>query len=107
MLNAKGYQVVDAPNADEALLHCAGERFDLMITDMVMPGHDGPTLARAAIALQPGLPVLYMSGYTQESIAHLDLEGSKTGFLSKPFTANELAHSIQDLLGAREGGIQA
>jgi PAS domain S-box-containing protein len=100
MLKAKGYQVVDAPNAEEALLHCAGERFDLMITDMVMPGDDGPTLARAAIALQPGLPVLYMSGYTQESFASLDLESSPTGFVSKPFTSNELAERVQDLLAS-------
>jgi CheY-like chemotaxis protein len=98
ILESFGYEVVEARNAQEALRTCAGSTFDLMVTDIVMPGGDGSALARAAVARQPNMRVLYTSGYTPQSIAQLDLEGSQTAFLPKPFGASELAEHVRGLL---------
>jgi signal transduction histidine kinase len=98
ILESFGYEVVQARNPQEALALCAGATFDLMVTDVVMPGGDGSSLARAAVTRQPNMRVLYTSGYTPQSIAHLDLEGSQTAFLPKPFSAYELAQHVRGLL---------
>jgi two-component system cell cycle sensor histidine kinase/response regulator CckA len=98
ILESFGYEVVEARNPQEALVICAGATFDLMVTDVVMPGGDGSALARAAVTRQPNMRVLYTSGYTPQSIAHLDLEGSQTAFLPKPFSASELAEHVRGLL---------
>jgi two-component system cell cycle sensor histidine kinase/response regulator CckA len=98
ILESFGYEVVEARNPQEALVICAGASFDLMVTDVVMPGGDGSSLARAAVTRQPNMRVLYTSGYTPQSIAHLDLEGSLTAFLPKPFSASELAQHVRGLL---------
>jgi PAS domain S-box-containing protein len=98
ILESFGYEVVEARNPQEALVLCAGAAFDLMVTDVVMPGGDGSALARAAVSRQPNMRVLYTSGYTPQSIAHLDLEGSQTAFLPKPFSASELAAHVRGLL---------
>jgi CheY-like chemotaxis protein len=65
---------------------------------MVMPGGDGSMLARAAVTHQPDLRVLYTSAYTPESIPRLELEGTETAFLGKPFTAEVLARNVRLLL---------
>jgi CheY-like chemotaxis protein len=98
MLESYGYEVAEAPNMEQALALCAAERFDLMVTDMVMPGGDGSMLARAAVTHQPDLRVLYTSAYTPESIPRLELEGTETAFLGKPFTAEVLARTVRLLL---------
>ena len=58
----------------------------------------GMVNAGAAVTRQPNMRVLYTSGYTPQSIAHLDLEGSQTAFLPKPFSASELAQHVRRLL---------
>jgi signal transduction histidine kinase len=98
ILESFGYEVVQACNPQEALALCGSATFDLMVTDVVMPGGDGSSLARAAVTHQPNMRVLYTSGYTSQSIAHLDLEGSQTAFLPKPFSASELAQHVRGLL---------
>jgi signal transduction histidine kinase len=98
ILESFGYEVVQARNPQEALALCTSATFDLMVTDVVMPGGDGSSLARAAVTHQPNMRVLYTSGYTPQSIAHLDLEGSRTAFLPKPFSACELAQHVRGLL---------
>jgi CheY-like chemotaxis protein len=98
ILESFGYELVQARNPQEALALCADATFDLMVTDVVMPGGDGSSLARAAVTRQPNMRVLYTSGYTPQSIAHLDLEGSQTAFLPKPFSASDLAQHVRALL---------
>ena len=98
MLEAYGYDVAEAAGMQQALVLCAAAPFDLMVTDMVMPGGDGSTLARAAVMQQPHLRVLYTSAYTPESIPRLELEGTETGFLGKPFSAEALARNVRGLL---------
>jgi PAS domain S-box-containing protein len=98
ILESNGYQVVQARDPREALLLCADDRFDLLLTDIVMPGGDGASLARAVVALNPKTRVLYTSGYAPDSIDRLEIEGSETAFLGKPYPADELARVVRKLL---------
>jgi PAS domain S-box-containing protein len=63
MLSAHGYDVLDAPDAEEGLRAAEGQKLDLLLTDVGLPRTDGPGLARRLIERQPSLRVLYMSGY--------------------------------------------
>lgn len=90
MLHDLGYKVIEAGTAEEALgLLEAGERFDLIVTDHLMPGMTGTDLARALRSSQPDLPVLLVSGYAEREGADPDLPR-----LAKPFRKDELAASL-------------
>ena len=73
-----------------------------MLTDVVMPGMRGPELAERLIRLRPDLHVLYMSGYTNNAIAHHGLLDAGTEFLQKPFTPLRLTQKIREVLGRSE-----
>ncbi len=93
MLVDLGYRVVEADCAEAALgLMHAGEPFDLLVTDHLMPGMNGTDLARVVIAARPGTPVLLVSGYAES-------EGIAAGLprLTKPFRKDELAASLASL----------
>jgi PAS domain S-box-containing protein len=98
MLEESGYQVLCAANGSDALQLCTThrERIDLMVTDVVMPQMRGVELARRVVQILPGLPVLYMSGYTDNAI-DLDSDGS-VSFLQKPFTLGELRGAVRDTI---------
>lgn len=98
VLTSNAYDVVEARNAHEALALCAGERFDLMVTDIVMPDGNGYELARDAVALQRHMPVLYISGYQPDTLTQIDIEGIETTFLPKPFNNDEITQAVRDLL---------
>jgi CheY-like chemotaxis protein len=100
MLEEHGYRVLAAANGSDALELCAdrSEHLDLIVTDVVMPQMRAAELARRAAAIRPGLPILYMSGYTDNSI---DPEISGSGsFLQKPFTLAELLDAVRAALSA-------
>lgn len=90
-LTRHGYKVITADNGEEALEVIArGEEIALMISDVVMPGMDGPTTVREARKSRPDLPILFMSGYAEEQLRKsIDLD--KVAFLPKPFSVQELA----------------
>ena len=93
MLSELGYTVVEARSADEALkLADAGSRFDLMVSDYLMPGTNGADVARAMKSLHPELPVLIISGYADADGIAPDLPR-----LTKPFRQDELAAKIGTL----------
>ena len=84
VLKRYGYRVIPAENADDALLFCERERFDLVLTDVVMPHASGRELADRLEKLQPGIKVLFMSGYTGNVIEHHRvLEQTRTSFRSR------------------------
>jgi CheY-like chemotaxis protein len=97
-----GYQVIEASNGPEALCVVAaqpGRRIDLLLTDVVMPVMDGCALAARLRERQPGLKVLFSSGYARDTaLRHSPRRGSD-GFLPKPYDAAALAHTICDVLG--------
>jgi PAS domain S-box-containing protein len=94
MLAELGYRVIEAASGEEAMtLIAAGESFDLLLTDHLMPGMSGTELARAVRASRPGVAILLVSGYGEREGLDPDLPR-----LSKPFRENELAASLA-LLG--------
>jgi two-component system, cell cycle sensor histidine kinase and response regulator CckA len=96
-LQRAGYRVVVATSGDEALaLTGADGRFDLVITDIVMPGLNGWELGKRLGERWPGLPVLYISGYTEDVITDVDARGA--AFLQKPFLPVDLLTTIRQLL---------
>jgi two-component system, cell cycle sensor histidine kinase and response regulator CckA len=99
MLTSSGYTVLSAQSADEAFRLCANaEPIDLLLCDMVLPHADGPAIAQKVLTLRPGLPVLFMSGYTEHAALREEHIGRTTPFLQKPFTRQALTEKIQSLL---------
>jgi len=110
-LRAKGYQVLQAPNPAEALhiLSEAEQPIHLILTDMIMPGGNGPELAASVRNMGLRLPVIFMSGYADRSIDRETL-GSESIFLQKPFSLTTLAGAVRSALegqsevGTADGG---
>jgi two-component system cell cycle sensor histidine kinase/response regulator CckA len=101
-LERAGYRVFTAPSGGDALRLAAGRdgAIDLVVTDVVMPGMPGPELAQRLEASQPGLRVLYMSGYADDTMARHGVSEERVSFLAKPFTPDELARRVRDVLDA-------
>lgn len=100
-LARQGYTVLTAPDGEAALeLLETGVRPDLLVSDVVMPNMDGPTMARRVRERYPDLPILFMSGYAEEQLRKsIDLEN--VAFLPKPFTVQQLAEAARDALAVR------
>ena len=104
ILFGHGYAVMQAGDAEEAVALANGDADppDVLLTDVVMPGVSGPALAERLRAEHPRLAVLYMSGYTADFVARQDLVGEDVALIEKPFDAQALLRSVQDVLyGAR------
>ncbi len=103
VLQEYGYGVIEASDGREALglLERSDGRIRLLVTDVVMPGMDGRELARRAEALCPGLPVLYMSGYTDDEIVRRGLLEAGQPFLQKPFNPETLGGQVARMLQGR------
>lgn len=103
-LERSGYQVLEARDGAEALVIARRQegRIHLMLTDLVMPAMGGGELAEHLALSHPGMPVLYMSSYTDNPIAR---HGPEPGaaFLPKPFGPAELARKVRELLDSRSG----
>jgi CheY-like chemotaxis protein len=106
MLSSRGYGVMAAAGGAEALeLVARLERPPaLLVTDVVMPGMGGPELAERLVALHPGLKVLYLSGYMEDTIAHRGILENGIDLLSKPFSAVSLAAKVREILDRLPGG---
>lgn len=100
-LRKKGYRVVEAEDGEEALeiLQEAEVPFDLMISDVVMPGMDGPSLLRAGRKLLGDARIVFISGYAEEEFSDLLSEEPDVTFLPKPFTFAELAEKVKSEIG--------
>lgn len=99
-LEANGFRVLSAPRGEEALEIAARHPgpIDLLLTDVVMPGMNGRALAEQLAVRQPGLSVLFMSGYTDSFIAGHGVLESGTNLLHKPFTEEVLMEKVREVL---------
>ncbi len=97
LLTSFGYRVVDVESA-EAALAVSGD-YDLLVSDVVMPGRNGVELASELTAARPGLRVLLMSGHSTDDMRLLD-GNRRWRYLSKPFTPHDLAWTVRALLDA-------
>ena len=102
-LRQSGYRCIGVANAAEALevLRPGGEPVDLVVTDVVMPGMNGRVLADRLRDLRPDLPVVFVSGYTEEDIVRRGLLEEGRPFLPKPFTPDEIVAAVGEALDAR------
>jgi hypothetical protein len=109
ILEEDGYRVIEASDAREAIEIAArhADRIHLLVTDVVMPGMNGRALFESLAAVRPGLGVLYMSGYTDDLVAHRGVFESGTVLLEKPFTALALLGRVRATLGERGMGENA
>jgi two-component system cell cycle sensor histidine kinase/response regulator CckA len=101
-LTRHGYTVMTANNGEEALevLGHSGDDIVLLISDVVMPMMDGPTMVREARKDRPNLPILFMSGYAEEQLRKsIDLDN--VAFLPKPFSVQELAEAARKALESK------
>jgi CheY-like chemotaxis protein len=100
MLEALGYRVLTASNGEDALETAAAHsgRVDVLLTDVVMPRTGGRELAERLTQVRPGLRVIFMSGYTADTMLRQGIADTGRPFLQKPFTAQQLAKKIRDTL---------
>ncbi|MCB1651056.1 MAG: PAS domain S-box protein [Alphaproteobacteria bacterium] len=99
-LSNKGYEVLAAESGEAALalMETLGQKqLDLLVTDVVMPNMDGPTLAGHIREVSPSLKIIFMSGYTEDKLK--DHMGENIWFLPKPFTLKQLAEKVKEVLG--------
>jgi two-component system, cell cycle sensor histidine kinase and response regulator CckA len=99
-LEQHGYRVLEASNGEEAVR--AATEYDgaicLIMTDVVLPGVSGPTLADLIRAGRPDTPVLFMSGYTEDALALQRIVGQDAPFLAKPFTPDAVLSKVAETL---------
>ena len=95
-----GYDVLESTNGKEALQLCRDleKNLDLVLTDVVMPGLNGPEFIRQIRALGKHLKVLYMSGYTENSVTNRGILEEGSEYISKPFRPKELISMVRQVL---------
>ncbi|MHB2016275.1 MAG: ATP-binding protein [Candidatus Xenobia bacterium] len=102
VLKRKGYEVLVAENGEAGLKLCrehAGE-IHLLVTDVVMPVMSGPEMVAEVTRLRPDMRVLYTSGYTDDAMVHHGIAHCDIAFLEKPFTGDQLALKVREVLDA-------
>jgi two-component system cell cycle sensor histidine kinase/response regulator CckA len=99
-LTRAGYHVTACADGEEGLAAVAnGGEFDLVVSDVVMPGMDGPAMAKAIRRVRPRLPVLFMSGYAEEQLRN-EIDIADMHFIPKPFSVQEIGAKVGEVLGA-------
>jgi signal transduction histidine kinase/ActR/RegA family two-component response regulator len=103
VLRTAGFTVHEAEDAagGAEMFHATGVPFDLLLTDVVLPDRSGPEMARELEGDQPGLKVLYMSGYTDDSIVHHGILDPGTEFIEKPMTPDNLLRKVREVMGKK------
>jgi two-component system cell cycle sensor histidine kinase/response regulator CckA len=101
----QGYDVTTASDGEEGLetlvrTYDEGGKFDLIVSDVVMPTMDGPTMAREIRARRPEMPLLFMSGYAEETLRR-EIDIPNMHFLPKPFSVQQIVSAVENVLRAK------
>ncbi|WP_338445370.1 response regulator [Pelagerythrobacter marensis] len=103
-LSRAGYTVTVASDGEEGLAAVAnGGEFDLIVSDVVMPGMDGPAMIRAVRKVRPDLPVLFMSGYAEEHLRG-EIDVAHMHFIAKPFSVQQISDEVSRVLAESRAG---
>ena len=104
ILQQRGYRVLAAENGEDAMRISKEHEgpIDLMITDVVMPKMNGREVAERLQPLHPQMKVIYMSGYTDNAIAHHGVLAPGLNFLEKPFSPGVLARKVREVLDKKQ-----
>jgi two-component system cell cycle sensor histidine kinase/response regulator CckA len=96
----RGYTVLEAENAEAALktLEDPGLEVDVFVTDVVMPGLDGPSWVKQALQTRPHVRVIFVSGYAEDYLSETQARIPNSVFLSKPFSLTDLTTTVQGQL---------
>src|SRR5690606_34119715 len=99
-LTSRGYTVHEASSGVEALevFEALGGKVDIVVSDVVMPEMDGPTLLGELRKLQPDIKFIFVSGYAEDAFAKNLPADAQFGFLPKPFSLKQLATVVKDML---------
>lgn len=98
LLRRGGYQVETSPDPVHALQLLAQSSFDLIISDVVMPGLTGPQLVQEAVSRHGPMRVLFISGYPDDDLLPYEVASMHAGFLGKPFTRDSLLRKVREML---------
>jgi CheY-like chemotaxis protein len=100
VLASRGYKVIEADSPAEALriLRQGDTKFDLVVTDIVMPGMNGRELSDRIRSMSPRLPVLFLSGFSHEVVLREGILDGQMRFLKKPFAPNDLVMQVRKML---------
>jgi signal transduction histidine kinase/CheY-like chemotaxis protein len=106
LLSIKGYQVAEARSAKEAIefMERHGDTIDLVLTDLTMPGMKGQELGEELAKLHADVRLLYMSAYTEDALQTSGTLTAGTAFIEKPFSIDELAQKVREVLGTKSNG---
>ena len=101
VLRRSGYEVLTAGDGDQARAICErhGGAIDVLLSDVVMPGMSGPLVAAMLARIRPEMKVVFMSGYTDDAAVRHGIMNQGVPFLQKPFTPEQLASKILEVLG--------
>lgn len=99
-LSKAGHDVTDFPDGDLALDAIMSANFDLLLTDIVMPGIDGVELARKAADLQPNMKIVFITGFAAVALNPANQAPAKAKVLSKPFHLRELVAEVEKVMAA-------
>ena len=102
VLRQNGYTVLEAKNGEEALNVAGAHKgaLSLLLTDVVIPGMGGRLVADKLRELRPDIRVLFMSGYTEDTVMLKGIAQDKVNFLQKPFTPKTLTAKVREVLAA-------
>ena len=104
ILRSNGFKVLAAANAQEALSVLEEQGCDLLLTDVIMPQMSGRELVERVHERRPGLPVLYMSGYSQGVLGRQRALDDGVALIQKPFSAHDLLEKVRSVLAAHASG---